>query len=189
MTEFFIHNIERLTDRGLSSRDFEQQVNIILERELSAFRSINLTIVPISNETEVQSIRDASSVSSTLGIIGVSDHITAALQMLGKKPEPDFRNSIKESISAVEALYKLLTGEKTGGLDKALAKLSNSLPLHSALKAGFLNLYGYSSDENGIRHAILDMPNLGFAEAKFMLVACSAAVNFIVDKSREAKLL
>lgn len=52
-----------------------------------------------------------------------------------------------------------------------------------------MKLYGYASDEDGIRHPILDSTNVGFAEAKFMLVSCSAFVNFILEKVQEAKLL
>ncbi len=50
--------------------------------------------------------------------------------------------------------------------------------LHPALKAAFSQLYGYTSDEEGIRHALLDESRVGFPEAKFMLVACSAFVSF-----------
>lgn len=37
----------------------------------------------------------------------------------------------------------------------------------------------YTSDEGGIRHAMLEEPNIGYDEAKYMAVACSAFVNFI----------
>lgn len=43
--------------------------------------------------------------------------------------------------------------------------------------------------EDGIRHAILEEPNVGFHEAKFMLVACSAFVNFLISKAEAASLL
>jgi hypothetical protein len=44
-------------------------------------------------------------------------------------------------------------------------------------------LYGYTSDSSGIRHALQDEPNLDFVDAKFMLVACSAFVNYLTDKA------
>ena len=52
------------------------------------------------------------------------------------------------------------------------------------MKEGFVKLYGYTSDEHGIRHSMLDIPDIGFAEAKFMLVACSAFANFLIDSAR-----
>jgi hypothetical protein len=150
---------------------------------------IQKELVPITDEGEIETIRQAASEPSSLGLQGVSQHIDNALHLLGKKPEPDYRNSIKESISAVEGICKLLTGEKSGGIDKALAKIAAKTRMHEALKQGFLKLYGYTSDESGIRHPILEEANVGFAEAKYMLVTCSAFVNFLVDKGREAELL
>ena len=53
----------------------------------------------------------------------------------------------------------------------------------------FVQLYGYTSDEDGIRHAILnDDAVVGLDEAKFFLVACSAFVNFLIAKAESAEL-
>jgi hypothetical protein len=79
---------------------------------------------------------------------------------------------------------KKITGEKSGGLRKALSKLSATEHIHPRLEAAFKALYDYTSDEDGVRHAMLEAPKLGFAEAKFMLVACSAFMHFIVEKTR-----
>jgi hypothetical protein len=81
---------------------------------------------------------------------------------------------------------KQLAGAKSTGLDAALTKLGEKVAIHGALKSGFSKLYGFTSDEDGIRHAILDQPNVGFAEAKYMIVACSAFVNFMITKAEEA---
>ena len=48
-------------------------------------------------------------------------HLNAALEKYAQRPIGDYRNSIKESISAVEALCREKTGENT--LGKALNKL------------------------------------------------------------------
>lgn len=188
LVEFVLENIHSLNHRN-TSEAFEKESNIVLETELSGFRAIKGQLVPITNSMEIESIAQAASISSSLGLEGVSQHMNNALRLLGKKPDPDYANSIKESISAIEGICKLLTKEKSGGLEKALTKLSSATPIHPALRNGFANLYGYASDEDGIRHPILESSQVGFAEAKYMLVTCSAFVNFIIDKGRQAKLL
>jgi hypothetical protein len=65
-----------------------------------------------------------------VGFEGAAEHINTALALLGKKPEPDYANSMKESISAVEATVKLLTGEKSGGIDTALKMLEQRGAVH-----------------------------------------------------------
>jgi hypothetical protein len=61
--------------------------------------------------------------------------------------------------------------------------------LHGALRSAFEKLYGYTSDESGIRHAILEDPAVGFEEAKYMIVACSAFANYLAAKAEKAGLL
>jgi hypothetical protein len=43
-------------------------------------------------------------------------------------------------------------------------------------------MYGYTSDAEGIRHALLEEPTLEQADAIFMLVTCSAFVNYLRAK-------
>jgi hypothetical protein len=161
---------------------FVAEANSVLESEMSGFRFVNGTLAPITSNAELESIQQAITEAQQRGFNGVRQHLASAVLLLSQKPTPHYRNSIKESISAVESLSKQITGESGGGLDKALSKLDATVHFHGAFKAGLLSLYGYTSDDDGIRHAILNEPTVGFDEAKFMLVACSAFVNFIIMK-------
>jgi len=164
---------------------YQSDINNILEREMSGYRFIDGHLAPISNPEESQSINTSLQLSEENEFSGTKQHLDTAISLLSQKPNPDYRNSIKESISAVESLVKQITGEKGGGLEKALRKLDEKVGFHEGFKAGLLKLYGYTSDGDGIRHAILKEPNIGFDEAKYMLVMCSAFVNFIISKVKE----
>jgi hypothetical protein len=91
---------------------FFQEINCDLEQELSAYRLINGKIVEITSEHEIvgieQALQDASPLSN------VHTHLTTALKLLSDRQNPDYRNSAKESISAVEALCQIITGDSTG---------------------------------------------------------------------------
>ena len=53
--------------------------------------------------------------------------------------------------------------------------------IHGSLKSAILALYGYASDEGGIRHAERETEStVTIEEAKFMMVTCSAIVNYLV---------
>jgi hypothetical protein len=110
----------------------------------------------------------------------VTTHIRRAVEMLSDRKAPDYRNSIKEAISAVESMCGLVTGKPKATLGDALKQLSaNGVELHPALREGFNKLYGFTSDAHGIRHGLMDKPKLDFEDAKFMLVSCSAFVNLL----------
>ena len=50
------------------------------------------------------------------------------------------------------------------------------------MESAFTSLYGYTSDEGGIRHGSIDVSNTPSEDAKFMLVSCSAFVNYLIEK-------
>ena len=64
-------------------------------------------------------------------------------------------------------------------LSDALKAIERRGSLHPALKDGFVKLYGYTSDKGGIRHAMLDEPNLTSADARYFLLSCTSFVNYL----------
>lgn len=158
--------------------------NSVLERELSAYRFVGGKITQITSKEEVSEMEEALEISKPFK--AVNTHLKRALDLLSDRKSPDYRNSIKETISSVEAICNLITKEKKASLGQTLKKIENKVSLHPALKNAFSSLYGYTSDAEGIRHALLDEPNLSFEDAKFMLVSCSAFINYLINKISKA---
>jgi len=53
-----------------------------------------------------------------------------------------------------------------------------------------LTVYGYTSDEKGIRHSLLEQSaKVHEEDARFMIVACSAFLNFLIVKADKTGLL
>lgn len=179
-----VYDLIEFTARNLDrpfSEEFAELINPVLKREVSGYRFISGQVVPISDQNEITSIESALNSSDVPRAAQV--HISLALDMLSNKKSPDYRNSIKESISAVESLAKSMTGDPQATLGSALNLIESQGKMHGALRKALSSLYGYTSDESGIRHALLDESNLTFSDAKFMLVVCTAFVNYMVGKS------
>jgi len=166
-----------------TNESFIEYCNNVFERELSAYRFVNGTLTQISSKEEVESIEEALSITDTLK--PVKTHLNRSLELFSDRKTPDYRNSIKESISAVESYCSILTGKPKATLGQALKQIEKDNNIHPALKSSFSSLYGYTSDADGIRHALLDDDNLNQEDAKFMLVACSAFINYL--RQKEAK--
>ena len=173
--------IEFISEFGKESTRsaFVTGCNVHLERENSAYRFVDGKIVEITSDEEILSIEQAIEASTPFG--GVKQHLKRAVTLLSDKKNPDFRNSIKESISAVESLAKNVADDEKATLGVVLKKLEKSGRLHPALKSAFSSLYGYTNDADGIRHALLEEENLTKADAKFMLVCCSTFVNYVIE--------
>ena len=156
-------------------------LNVILEEEKSGYRVVNDKFVNISNNTELHSFKE----SSNSPFQSVNVHMRKAMQLYSDRKNPDYENSIKESISAVEAMCCIITGMNggTATLGAAIKKLENhGIVIHAALRDAFSKMYGYTSDSNGIRHGGIDFKNAPAEDAKYMLVSCSAFVNYLIEK-------
>lgn len=157
-------------------------INFCFEEENSAYRFVGDEIVEITDHSEMLAIEEA------LGskIDGSRKHIARSLELLADRKNPDYRNSIKESISAVESACRAITGKNNATLGEMLKTIESASPLHPAFREALSKLYGYTSDGDGIRHSLNDSTNNpSYADAKFMLVICAAFVNYLLGKAAE----
>jgi len=169
------------------NQNFMEDCNNILTRELSAFRFVGGFLTEITSEQEIAEVEKALHVP----LDPVKEHLECALKLMSNKKKPEYRNSIKESISAVEAACKRISGSKKAGLSDALNSIEREgkVKLHPVLKSAFEKLYGYTSSDTGIRHALVDESNFDSEDAKFMLISCSAFINYLVVKASKAGVL
>ncbi|MCG9899556.1 MAG: hypothetical protein MH132_06120 [Hydrotalea sp.] len=168
-----------------TNHEFIEYCNNVFEQELSAYRFVNGTLTQISSKEEVEAIEEALNIEDNLKPIKI--HLNRSLELFSDRKNPDYRNSIKESISAVEAYCSILTGNPKATIGQALKQIEIDNNIHPALKNSFSSLYGYTSDADGIRHALLEQDNLNQEDAKFMLVACSAFINYLRQKEAKKK--
>src|SRR4030042_113006 len=174
----FIEFVANNYERHQFKEEFMMLCNDLLEKEMSAYRFVNGVITRITDEHELAEIEQAIEASSG----PVNKHIRRSLELLSDRNAPDYRNSIKESISAVESLVAITLKADKGTLGQLIKKLEDQIGLHPALRTAFSNLYGYTSDEGGIRHALTEAESVDFHDAKFMLVVCCAFINFVQGK-------
>lgn len=160
-----------------------ERLNKVLQEENAGYRVSGLHVIPITNEGELQCIEAAQETAYH----SVNIHFQKAVELYSKRPVPDYENTIKEAISAVEAMCCIITDSKKATLGDALKRLeSKGIKLHKALQNAMSNLYGYTSDESGIRHGSIDFTEASSEDAKYMLITCSAFVNYLIEKWSKA---
>ena len=176
----FIEKYLKVKDKSIADK-MTKEFNRILEEEVAPYRILDGLVVPIINEGELASIEQT--INSQYNSVNI--HIKKALELYSDRQNPDYENSVKESISSVEAICNIITG-----LDGANATLGNAIKklkecgvnIHPAMENAFKQLYGYTSDSSGIRHGGIEFVNVPSEDAKYMLVSCSAFVNYLLEK-------
>jgi hypothetical protein len=143
--------------------------------------------IPIGSDAERETLARAFADVAAFEFHGARAHLRNAGSEL---TAGNYGPSIRESIHAVEAVARVL--ESRGQtLGPALSKLEKSVRIHPALRNGFSSLYGFTNDEKGIRHALLDEPvaQVDETDALYMLGSCAAFVSYLINKARQAGLL
>ena len=177
--EFFDSFWREKTYNPHSASEVYKYLNATFEKEYVGYRFVGNYITPITDEVEINVINETEHNECQI----VQEHIIKAVSLLSDREKPDYENSIKESISAVEAICQVIlnVNGKEASLGNMLKKLEDEgVEIHPAMKQAFNILYGYTSDANGIRHAgNIGGPSSTFEEAKFMLVSCCAFINYL----------
>ena len=170
-------------NRVLRRESYYKRYNNLFELEYIGYRFIDEIIVPITDPIEVQSIKQAFSDSYNK----VREHLSKANRFLSDRDNPDYENSIKESISALEALAQIIT--KTNGAQATFGKMSEKLVeqgvITTSMKAAFSAIYGVASNSRGVRHSGNNGDEVSFEEAKYNLVISTAFVNYVISKMKD----
>lgn len=165
---------------------FVEAFNNRFEHFLVSYRFIGEELTPVDSTAEAEAV--SAAIEDAGSLAGARHSLERATELLADRATPDYPNSIKEAISAVEAVVKKVTGEKT--LGKGLTKLESAgLSIHPALKGAWSQMYGWTSDDDGIRHGGIDAADADQALAKYVLITCSAFVSYLIEEGRKTGLL
>ena len=159
--------------------DLVNLLNNVLEVNRAGYRIVAGQVADITDDTELQAIRDTAAQPPGSP---ARQHIEKALQLFADRDNPQYANSMKESISAVEAAARDTAGKPSATLGAALDEIAKQpqASMHSALLKGWKNIYGFTSDAGGIRHAdSADSVPATQELAHYFLVTCSAMVNLL----------
>lgn len=115
--------------------DLIEWINDKLAEELSAYRIVGGIVCDVTDQEEIEMLEQALTDED---FPTVRSHLKRALELLSDRKKPDYRNSIKESISAVESMARHIANKRKASLGDALKVIEKKHKLHSALKEGFL---------------------------------------------------
>lgn len=174
--------LETLMRHRVCPGEFTKEIKEIFRHQL-AYR-IDTTLIPTillaATEQEGDALVGAIQDLEVGGLGGAAEHLRQAGRRIR---DQDWAGSVKASIDAVESVAKKVAPGNPDTLGKALVVLESQRDLHGALKSGFSSLYGYTSDEPGIRHALLeDESKVTQDEAIYMIGACAAFCSYLWRK-------
>jgi AbiJ N-terminal domain 4 len=165
---------------GEQLTEFPDQIAEVLKAEQSGYRLLDRrTLFPVASPEEIHTIERAAKDLRRTGRDSASKHLEAAAEEMS---QGNFAGAVREAIHSVESVAVWIEPEaKT--LHDAIVRLEKKKRIHPSLKKGFSAIYGYTSDEKGVRHALVEgrETNVSESEAQFMIGACAAFVSYLVN--------
>lgn len=159
----------------INPSDFEL-LKVTMLKERIGYRFVgthgqgNLTLLPITDEDEAKANQE--DYKEIEPFPKSQEHFTQAIEEIKNR---NFRGSVKESISGVESLLKVLADKSSVSLGDGLSILEKRSGMNPLLKAGLTKLYAWTNGPDGIRHALADgAKGVSESEARFMLSTCLA---------------
>ena len=143
------------------------------------------SVFPVTTAEEGNELSRNLAELRTAGLDGCETHLRNASKCIN---DGDSAGSVRESIHAVESVARQIDPKASKGLGAALTSLERQGALHPAFKQAISKLYGYTSNEQGIRHALLDkaQADVTIDEAVFMLGACASFASYLWRKHKAA---
>lgn len=171
---------EAVTHLSSDVQAFRASLNDVFQKYLVNCRFIGDDLVPVDDADQIEALNKA--LDDTGAYSGIRSALKSAAALLSDRQNPDYLKSISASIGAVEAVVRFVTGENT--LGSGLAKLrKKGVEIHPALEKGWSSIYGYSSDQSGIRHHSVEATDADQDLALYFLVSCSAFVSYLLKKT------
>lgn len=177
--------IERLLNSGFPAEALCSRIPALFEKHATAYR-LDMSqrpyrFSPQGNRDLGQATQQAIEMLHEGNMDGATTHLQEAAEHINAQ---QYADSISDSIHAVESVARMIA-PKAKTLGEALKHLeAEGLRINKMLKSALEKLYGYTNDEQGIRHALLeqDAPNVGVDEAVFMYGTCASFAAYLVSK-------
>lgn len=180
MVEFLVSYLQKEEQRevieSIKSITVIKQFNDIFELEKSAYRfGGNGKLIAITDEIELEELNRADDLSKPYA--NVYEHLEKAKSFFSDREQPDYDKTAVESVHAIEAVCRDITGDDKAILGDAL----KNIKLHKALKCSLTKLYGFSGDT--VRHA-KKSNNIKIDEnaARLILITSHSIVNYLISK-------
>lgn len=161
----------------LCPHNLKNVLNACLERGRAAYFISGDTIMPAATLEDGSVVKAALDAAHGAGHVGARTHL---LRSGGLLSEGAWADSVRESIHAVESVAKKIAGEGAT-LSSALIVLQKQGRMNPNLKRAMNALYDYTSDEQGVRHAlVLSEAEVSENDAIYMFSVCAAFVTYSI---------
>ncbi len=158
---------------------FSRGVNEVFARNYFGWELRDGKMEMVGSRAQTEAISQARLILRDPVLAGPAQQFEKANDFYNQRPKPDCENCAKEAISAVEGVARILVDDHSLTLPDALKRVQVDKGVHKALVGMLAKLYGYGSDEEGVRHARTSEKEVRREDAELVLGVCAHAIVYL----------
>lgn len=175
----FVEFVARVWKDKKAYSAFEEKTNSVWGMEGVPYSILRGVVSSRFNQSESETIKQ--SIEKDDYYENCTQHLKKALAAMRGHAVENWQEAIRESASALEALVRIMLNAPNKDLVSLLQKFQNEKKIHRASAAMVKGIYDFASDASGCRHSHKAGGHVPTeADARFIVVASCAAVNFLV---------
>ena len=173
---------ELANPRGFSDArrgTFSNELNDIFSRNYFGYELRDGQMERVGARAQDAAIAEARGILRDPGLSGPDEQFQKAMGFFNRRPEPDCENCVKEAVSAVDGVARVLLNDHKLTLSKALIQLQKEQDVHPTLIGLLEKLYAYRGDAEGVGHARTGEKEVRIEDAAFALGVSASAIVYL----------
>ena len=117
---------------------------------------------------------------------GADKHFEKAIKALNARPNPDVENCVKDAVSAIESVGRIIVNDDKALLSDIIKSMARNKIIPKPLDEAIQKVYAYRGDQPGVAHGLAGISTVTIDEAEFVLAMSAAMIIYLVKKRHNA---
>jgi hypothetical protein len=165
------------------------EINNLLREEHLGFELRDGKVEKIGSGFVDAQIKEARYLLKEPEFKGADEHFEKALKALNIRPKPDVENCVKDAVSAIESIGRIIVNDDRAMLSDIIKNMAKDRTIPKPLDEVIQKIYAYRGDQPGVAHGLVGTSKVTIDEAEFVLAMSAVVIIYLVKKRRYAQTI
>lgn len=171
---------------GLKSKDdknnLSEEIDTLFREEHLGFELRDGKVEKIGSGFIDARIEEARYLLKEPEFKGADKHFEKAMKALNARPNPDVENCVKDAVSAIESVGRIIVNDEKALLSDIIKEMAKNKTIPKPLDEAIQKIYAYRGDQPGVAHGLVGTSKVTIDEAEFVLAMSAAIIIYLVKK-------
>ena len=168
--------------REKERNEFSEQVNALFREEQLGFEFRDGKVEKVGSGFIDSQIKEARYLLKEQEFKGADTQFEKAIRALNVRPNPDVENCVKDAVSAIESVGRIIVNDEKALLSNIIKDLARKDVIPKPLDEAIQKIYAYRGDQPGVAHGLVGASKVTVDEAEFVLAMSAAAITYLVKR-------